>query len=140
VIVWQSDDGDGTGVFARRFDSGGAGAEFPVNTNTVGSQGQASVSLVEGKGLRHRLVERRWLTATGTAWPRGATMPAGTALGTEVTLNSYATANQESPSVAMAGDGSFLVVWESFLQDGDQDSVVGRAFDAAGRRSGRRPS
>src|SRR5262245_57619730 len=31
VIVWQSDDGDGNGIFARRIDDLGLSSEFPVN-------------------------------------------------------------------------------------------------------------
>ena len=52
--------------------------------------------------------------------------------GTEFGVNTFTTAGQDSPSVAMAADGSFLVVWESFTQDGDQSGVAGRLFDASG--------
>ena len=32
----------------------------------------------------------------------------------------------------MADDGGFLVVWESFTQDGDQAGIAARLYDAAG--------
>ena len=56
----------------------------------------------------------------------------GAPLGTEFVVNSFTTAGQEAPDVAMADDGGFLIVWESFTQDGDQTGVAARAFDATG--------
>src|SRR5258706_5679222 len=40
VVVWQSPDANGTGIFARRFGSAGQpyGFEFPVNSYTTGDQ------------------------------------------------------------------------------------------------------
>ena len=42
------------------------------------------------------------------------------------------------PSVALARDGDFVVAWESDGQDGDDNGVFARRFDAAGVASGHR--
>jgi hypothetical protein len=57
VVVWTSapagaqagQDGDGGGIYAQRFDAGGAavGGEFLVNTTTVGNQETSSVAMSE---------------------------------------------------------------------------------------------
>jgi hypothetical protein len=48
VITWTSygQDGSGAGIFAQRYDAGGArrGGEFQVNTHTTGDQGAATVA------------------------------------------------------------------------------------------------
>lgn len=47
VIVWQGPDGDGLGIFGRRFAADGTplGQEFAVNTTTAGNQEAANVAI-----------------------------------------------------------------------------------------------
>ena len=49
VVAWESvgQDGDGYGVYARRYSAAGVaqGAEFVVNAHTVGGQGDAAVAV-----------------------------------------------------------------------------------------------
>jgi len=47
-------------------------------------------------------------------------------------VNSYTTSSQSGARVAMAPDGRFMVVWETFGQDGADWGIAGRRFDAAG--------
>lgn len=49
--------------------------------------------------------------------------PNGLPMGEEFPLNTYALDKQRSPDVAVAGDGSFLVVWDSNGQDGSSYGV-----------------
>ena len=55
VVVWQSEgqDGDQGGVFAQRFDAGGArqGGEFRVNSYTVAAQGASDVAMGPAGGF-----------------------------------------------------------------------------------------
>ena len=57
-------------------------------------------------------------------------------------MNSYTPGTQQRPAVAVHGDSSFVVVWESgefFYQDAHDDQATGvflRRFDAAGERVG----
>jgi len=57
-------------------------------------------------------------------------------LGGELLANTYYTAAQQRPTVAAAADGSFVVVWESLAQDGDNYGVFGQRFDSAGEAAG----
>jgi hypothetical protein len=49
----------------------------------------------------------------------------------DLQVNTYTNSNQRYPAVARAGDGSFVVVWESF-QAGTFYDVFGQRFDSAG--------
>jgi hypothetical protein len=55
----------------------------------------------------------------------------GTSLGSEFQVSVYTYGYQETPSVARAGDG-FVVVWSSDPEDGDNNGVFGRRFNAGG--------
>ena len=47
----------------------------------------------------------------------------------EFTINTHVDQHQMHPASAMAADGSAWVAWTSWLQDGDQGSIVARHFD-----------
>ncbi|MEM8931198.1 MAG: hypothetical protein AAGE94_08480 [Acidobacteriota bacterium] len=61
---------------------------------------------------------------------------AGQPVGGEFPVNTTTTANQWDPAVAVREDGSFVITWASFLQDGDGYGVFARRFDAAGMAVG----
>jgi acetyltransferase-like isoleucine patch superfamily enzyme len=63
--------------------------------------------------------------------------PQGTPLGREFQINTFTPETQGfGQSVAMAADGSFVVVWQSEWQDGDDGGIFGQRYDARGLRSG----
>ena len=79
------------------------------------------------------------VTPTQTATPAGPVTPRPTpwvAGSPEFAVNSYTTADQIAPVVAVrAGDG-FVIAWTSYLQDGDSGGVFARRFDAGGTALG----
>ena len=135
VVVWSSfgPDGDQYGVFGQRFDSSGnrLGTEFQVNTYTTDYQTYPAVAMNESRqfvvawnsygqdGDSYGIVARRYDAA-------------GAPLTGEIPVNTYTTNSQHAPSVGIDSDGNFVVVWNSFNQDGDFDGVYGRRFDSAG--------
>jgi hypothetical protein len=56
--------------------------------------------------------------------------------GPEFLVNSYTIKNQEYPSVAMDGDGDFVVAWQSFTQDGSDHGVYAQRYDSNGNPQG----
>lgn len=56
--------------------------------------------------------------------------------GDEFRINSYTTANQTHPAVAMDADGDFVVVWQSHLQDGSNYGIFGQRYSSRGRSLG----
>jgi len=134
VVVWTSsgEDGDGTGVYAQRFDSSGAslGAEFRVNSYTTGGQSFAHVAH-DGSG--DFIVV--W-SGPGTGDGDGGVYARrfdslGASIGSEFLINTYTTGSQEDPEVSTDAAGEFVVVWTSADgQDGDAQGVYAQRFDA----------
>jgi hypothetical protein len=57
-------------------------------------------------------------------------------LGEEFRVNSYTPGAQHSAAMASHADGSFVVVWTSYAQDGSAEGVFGRRYDADGNAVG----
>jgi hypothetical protein len=136
VVVWQSflQDGSGYGVFGRRFNAAGVAQslEFRVNTHTFSSQGFPAVAM---NGAGDFVVA--WRSYGQDDGGMGGVFArrfdaAGAALATELQDNTYTPGLQDLASVAIDGDGAFVVAWRSDQQDGDGYGVFARRFDASG--------
>jgi hypothetical protein len=57
----------------------------------------------------------------------------------EFQVNSYTFPDQYARSVSMASDGSFVVAWTSYGQDGSWGGVFAQRYDAQGNPLGRGP-
>jgi hypothetical protein len=138
VVVWESGsgatngDGDESGVFAQRFATNGArvSSEFQINVYTSGRQEDPSVAArVDGSFI---VV---WDSALQDGSGEGVFARRYTAAGEpesgEFRVNSYTTNFQTYPAIAAVGDG-FVVVWESFGQDGSHGGIFGQFLGAAG--------
>jgi hypothetical protein len=125
VVAWQSytQDGSREGAFAQRFNRDGTrnGAEFQVNAFTTHTQSRSSVGL-DGPGN----VVIAWRSGSGPApqdgdasgvYARRYSM-AGVQQGGEFQVNAYTTEYQNRPDVARSPDGTFVVVWQSYNQEG----------------------
>jgi MYXO-CTERM domain-containing protein len=102
-----------------------------VNAYTTGYQGRPAVAadanggfvvvwFGEGQGEYSGVFGQRYDSA-------------GTAQGAAFQVNTYTTSFLNHPAVATAGSGNFVVVWESYDQDGSSTGVFGQRFsdDAA---------
>ena len=54
----------------------------------------------------------------------------------EFQVNTHTTWDQKDAAVAMDGQGNFIVVWNSYRQDGDSGSIFGQRFSATGEPLG----
>jgi hypothetical protein len=133
IVAWHGPgDGDGLGVFARRFTSAGVAlaSEFQVNTLTANAQRDASLAAdADGDfvvawrselqdGSDFAIFARRFTSA-------------GTALAAEFQVNTYTSGRQDEPSVAIDAGGDFVVAWRG-PGDGDGYGIFARRFDSAG--------
>ena len=140
VVVWNSSaqDGDGKGVYGQRYNAAGVaqGSEFPVNTYTTGHQTFASVAM-DSDGDFVVVWESYGQDDVSSKGVYGQRYnAAGGELGSEFLVNTYTTGHQTSPSVAMDSDGDFVVVWESYGQDGSSSGIYGQRYNAAGVAQG----
>ena len=140
VVVWESyvQDGSGLGVFGRRFDSGGSplGAEFRVNSYTTDQEAYPAVASDANGNFVVVWSGYGGQDGSGTGIFGRRFDSGGNPLGSDFPINSYTTANQNSPHVATDAGGNFVVVWKSYGQDGSLDGIFGQRFDASGARQG----
>jgi hypothetical protein len=110
------------------------GLEFQVNTFTTGYQTHPSVAAdASGNFL---VVWDGYGQDDGGFGVFGQRYDSsGSPQGAELHINSFTTGNQRWPAVAWA-NGSFVVVWQSNLQDGSGYGVFGQRYDAGGTPQG----
>ena len=139
VIAWDSDDqdGDDDGVFAQLFDAAGVrvGAELLVNTTTSYSQSTPSAAM-DGDG--DFVVAWKSLGQDGGGAGVFAQRfdPTGAPTGGEVQVNSHTDLDQTQPVAAADDEGDFVVIWNSFYQDGSVGGIFGQLFDSRGATRG----
>lgn len=134
VVVWEGQDEDKKGIFGQFFDANGStnGGEFQVNTTTAGDQKEPSMAMVADDGSFIVVWEGRDLDKKGVFAQRFNGN--GSLNGAEFLVNTYEVGDQKKPSVAVAGDGSFVIVWEG--RDADRKGVFGQLFNADGSANG----
>ncbi len=130
VVAWQSflQDGNSDGVFAQRYSSAGTaiGGEFQVNADSTNTQGSPAIAAdVDGDFV---VVWQGSESASGVFGRRFTS--AGTPLGGDFHVNAYTPHFQGKPTVAAGADGDFVVVWESYYQEGGG----GESYGVFGRR------
>ena len=137
VVVWESTDAAGFGIFAQRFDAAGArtGAEFRVNTYTPGDQLHPTVA---SDGAGNFVVA--WHGATPADTSVGILAQrhdaAGNRVGAEFQVNTYTPGAQTYASVARDEVGNFVVTWFGAGLDDPSLGTFGRRFTAAGAARG----
>jgi hypothetical protein len=146
VVVWESygQDGSGYGVYGQRFDADAnkVGSEFRVNTWTTDTQWFSSItSLSDGGFVVVWESGCRWEGCTpqdGSSWGvYGQRFDANASkVGAEFQVTRWTTDDQRFPSITSLPNGGFVVVWESWLQDGSGYGVYGQRFDSNGNKVG----
>ena len=138
VVVWTSytgQDGDLGGIFGQRFDSDGTpnGDEFLVNTTTTGWQDVPDVAMDAEGNFLVAWGDTAGLDGDGQGIFGRRFLANGDPQGSEFQVNTYTTSQQYYPAVASASNGSFVVVWQSYLAPGGQaDDIVGQLFTNTG--------
>ncbi|MCC7424852.1 MAG: hypothetical protein IT428_31660, partial [Planctomycetaceae bacterium] len=139
VVVWtsQSQDGDGFGVYARRFETAGTplGDEFLVNVGTTGNQSSPSISMnasgdfviswgSAGVGSNGGDIYARRYAANGDP------------LSGEFRVNALTALVDFTSSVAIDSEGDFVVTFTADSQDLGAEDIYARRYDASGNALG----
>jgi len=130
-LVWHDNltDGNGLGISARRLSGQLAGlSSLRVNEDGVGDQQNPQVAILpDGSNL---IV---WQSGVRDAQRiAGRVLRAnGQFAGPEFTISAAGSDNR-NPSVALAGNGTTLVVWSADGVDGSMSAVQARRLDASG--------
>ncbi len=114
VVAWWSDgqDGDGSGIFAQRYNSEGVaeGSEFQVNAFTAGSQDDPQISMDAAGGfvVVWRSPDQ---DGSGNGVVAQRFTASGATIGEEFVVNTNTLGSQFSPSIAAGDGGDFVVTW-----------------------------
>jgi hypothetical protein len=134
IVAWhsQGQDGDGLGIYARRYGATGLpqGAEFAVNMITAGSQADPRVAMDSAGGFVVTW-HSEGQDGNGSGVLARRYDAAGAAMDSEFQVNTFAVGHQLTPDVAVDADGDFVVTWYS-AQDGDGFGVYGRRYTHEG--------
>ena len=136
VIVWESDEQDGSGaaVIARLYSSDGTptSGEIQLNQTTGGDQENLAVA-TDGQG--GFLVVWDGDAASGGSfdeiWGRRL-QGNGTLVGDEFRINTNISNRQVFPAIGGSEHGEFLVVWHSWTEDGNGTGVAGQRLWVTG--------
>ena len=140
VIAWQSygQDGDGYGIYARRYDSDGMPLEtdeFRVNQTNQGNQTAPSLARARIDSQFVIAWQSEVFSDEGESDVQvlaGLYSADGSRLGSEFAVNTIDAHDQVGPNAAMGPLGDFVVTWTSEGQMGSGADVFARRFDAAG--------
>jgi hypothetical protein len=138
LVVWDGEDGSGFGVFGQRFDASGdkIGGEFQVNSFTMNDQGGPAVTHIAADWFvvswTSRFQDGSQFGVFGQRFTNG-----GVKAGTEFQINSVTINYQLNPAISRNLSGGFVVVWDSYQQDGPSTwGVFGQRFEENGNRFG----
>jgi hypothetical protein len=138
VVAWESagQDGNGNGVFMRRFSSAGDPLtdELLVNNITIGDQAGARVGM-NAAGEFVIAFTSTGVDGSGTAIRMQRYASTGEAVGSQVTVNTYTTGDQQAEAVSVSGSGDFIIVWHG-PGDGNATGVFAQRYRKTGERVG----
>ncbi len=137
VISWSSTHDGIRNVYAQRYNADGstAGAEFRVNSYTIGFQSNPDTAMAANGNFI--ITWNSFGQENNTSGSFGIYAQRynadGSMAGDEFKANTTTTGNQVAPSIAMDAKGAFVIVWESsdVLIDGDVD-IYAQRYDAGG--------
>ncbi len=144
TVAWEGIGADGfsfiaddQGIWARQYDFTGRALNpaFIVNEFLEGNQTEPTLA-VDSVGD----VIVAW-TSDGQDGDRNGVFARrfdsfGDPLSREFRVNATTVDRQEQPDVAVDSDGDFVVVWNSYQQDGSSWGVFGQRFNQNGNRAG----
>ncbi len=138
VVVWSGPgDGDGYGVFGRRFAASGVPltGEFVVNTYITGQQYDTAVAMDAG-GSFFVAWNSPGQDGSGEGIFAQRYDAAGSPVGGQLRVNDHTTSGQRLPAVTRAGNGSFVVVWDGRSASDDSFGISGKRYLPAGMADG----
>jgi hypothetical protein len=147
VVTWTSgndsgatQDGNGYGIYAQRYDSTGnpAGTEFRVNSYTTYRQFYPTVAM-DNDGdfvIAWMSMGQEDFSNNGYGIYAQRYDSNGNIVGTEFLVNTFTTGQQWLPSAAMDADGDFVITWMSPNQDGALYGIFAQRYDSAGNPDG----
>jgi len=140
VITWSSigADGNGWGVYARRYDASGTALsdKFLVNTFAEGNQWASRIAM-DGAGNFVITWASEEQNGSGGGIYAQRYNASGIPLGNEIQVKTHNTNLYRSVSIAMNNKGNFVIVWSSTGKSQSYEwNIFARCYDASGKPKG----
>jgi len=122
-----------TGLADEAWAKKKVGSEFRVNTHNEDVENRSGVAdLLDGGFVV------TWFAYRGAGFHIYAQRynSSGQPVGTEFRVNTHSGVGQVAPAVAGLSGGGFIIVWESYDQDGSYDGIYGQRYDDQGNPAG----
>ena len=137
AIVWQDNqvDAEGLGIGMQWLNQALSStfSSFRVNVTEAGNQEHPRVAMTAGDGA---VVVWQGGSDVDTDIFARFLSPDGSFSTGEIKVNTYTDLLQIDPDVAVLADGTVIVVWSSFNQDGSFQGVYGQRLSATGAKLG----
>ena len=136
LITWTSrgQDGDGSGVYAQRFDTNGGkvGSEFKVNIYTTSSQ---DFSYAASLGSQGSVIAWQSNNQEGSSWEiymQKYDSSGNPLYSTDIRVNSFIDGDQSQTTLDVFSDNRILITWHSINRDGSGYGIFMRIVDPNG--------
>ncbi len=130
TIIWEDNGVDG--IYMKRFSSDGT-VLIGDTAVTTGSANYAAIATSEAGDMV--IVWQASDSALNGVWGQRYD-EFGSAVGGNFLINTYETSAQDLADIAMDAEGNFVVVWQSSMQDGDNDGIYAQRYDSDGVKQG----
>jgi len=136
IVAWQDavSDGNDWGVFLRCLDADGAGPD-EIQVNQTTSAQQFRPRLARADDGRFAVVWQDTLGQSSFVYRRvmlrlydADCQPQGP----EIQVNQFDERIQDLPEITVDGDGHYVIVWQSFPEDFEQQGIFGRRVNGSG--------
>ncbi|MES2678088.1 MAG: tandem-95 repeat protein, partial [Pseudomonadota bacterium] len=139
LVSWTSygQDGSGWGVYAQRYDQSGVavGNEFAVNSYTSASQYGSAISATNDGGFIVAWASDKQDDSYEAVYFQRYDLD-GNKDGGETQVNTYTFRAQLNPAITTLQDGSFIIVWQSDIEDGSGYGVYLQHYSSEGIKIG----
>jgi len=142
VVSWTSEaqDGDGLGVYARRFNAAGVaqGGELLVAAVNTAADQQHSRVAMDAAG-NFVVTWQSYIAASTSDGIYARRYSAAGVAQPEFLVNTFTTGDQTLPAIGMNDSGAFVIAWTSIGQDGStpaSNGVYAQRYTAAGAVAG----
>ena len=140
VIVWNSEEQEGPGsqgdIYLQFFDSLNAkiGEEQRVNIVTRGDQEKPAIAMNDDGNL---VITWSSLTDVDSVYDiKARVYKNNVPVTSEFLVNTTTAHSQTNPDVAVDRDGGFVIVWDSWFQDGGDRGLYAQRYNENGEKQG----
>ena len=137
AIAWSDYASGNTVVYAKRFAADGAVVAPDAAISNSSYAIQSAMDIGIDKWGEYAVTWYSQIPASNQLdiWCRRFS-PGGSALGSQTRVNTYTSGPQAGNRIAMRPRGDFVIVWESYGQDGDDMGIYAQLYDENGYRVG----